>query len=248
MAILQTKGLSIDFAGLKVLSDINLEVERGERHAIIGPNGAGKTTLFNLIDGSLAPSKGQIFFRGMDITKYKPFRRSRLGIGRSFQITKTFENMTAFQNVRLGILSKLGLRYNLLGNVDKMTRVTRETEQDLNSIELKEQREVPARELSHGQQRALEVSLAMTTEPELVMLDEPTAGLSSELTRHAIKLIRRLTENNTVIIIEHDMDVVFSLADRITVLHHGEILACGAPNEIKNNREVKDAFLGDLLE
>jgi len=245
MNILETKGIYHDFSGLKVLFDVNLEVEEGERHAIIGPNGAGKTTLFNVITGTYVPSKGQTFFKGNEITGFKPHQLARIGVGRSFQITSTFSKLTAFQNIRMGILSKKGIRFNLFRKVDKMQAITEETDELLRRINLHAERDVPADLLSYGKHRSLEVSMAMATNPELVMLDEPTAGMSRDETHHAVELIRRLTEGKTMVIIEHDMDVVFSLADRITVLHLGTILASGPPDEIRENQAVKDAYLGE---
>jgi branched-chain amino acid transport system ATP-binding protein len=246
MNILETKGIYHDFSGLEVLFNINLEVEEGERHAIIGPNGAGKTTLFNVITGTYMPSSGQVFFKGNEITGFKPHQLARIGMGRSFQITSTFSKLTAFQNIRMGILSKRGIRFNLFRRADKMQAITEETDELLNRINLTEERDVPADLLSYGKHRSLEVSMAMATDPELVMLDEPTAGMSRDETHNAVELIRRITEGKTMVIIEHDMDVVFSLADRITVLHLGKILAVGPPEEIKENQEVKDAYLGEL--
>ncbi|MEE9417841.1 MAG: ABC transporter ATP-binding protein [Desulfatiglandaceae bacterium] len=246
MNILETKGIYHDFSGLEVLFNINLEVEEGERHAIIGPNGAGKTTLFNVITGTYMPSSGQVFFKGNEITGSKPHQLTRIGMGRSFQITSTFSKLTAFQNIRMGILSKRGIRFNLFRKVDKMQAITEETDELLKRINLNEERDVPADLLSYGKHRSLEVSMAMATDPGLVMLDEPTAGMSRDETHNAVELIRRLTEDKTMVIIEHDMDVVFSLADRITVLHLGKILAVGPPEEIKENQEVKDAYLGEL--
>ena len=246
MNILETKGIYHDFSGLEVLFNINFEVEEGERHAIIGPNGAGKTTLFNVITGTYMPSSGQIFFKGNEITGFKPHQLARIGMGRSFQITSTFSKLTAFQNIRMGILSKRGIRFNLFRKVDKMQAITEETDELLNRINLNEERDVPADLLSYGKHRSLEVSMAMATDPQLVMLDEPTAGMSRDETHNAVELIRRITEGKTMVIIEHDMDVVFSLADRITVLHLGKILAVGPPEEIKENQEVKDAYLGEL--
>jgi branched-chain amino acid transport system ATP-binding protein len=244
--ILETRDLSHDFDGLPVLSRVNLDVRQGERHAIIGPNGAGKTTLFNVITGTYTPRSGQIFFKQKDVTGESAHALVRLGMGRSFQITSTFSRLTTFQNIRMGILGRRGIRFNLLRRVDAMLDVTREADEILRRINLTAERDVPARLLSYGKNRALEISLAMTTEPDLVLLDEPTAGMSRDETRNAVELIRRLTEGRTVVIIEHDMDVVFSLADRITVLHHGEILATGAPAEIKTNQAVKDAYLGEI--
>jgi branched-chain amino acid transport system ATP-binding protein len=167
-------------------------------------------------------------------------------MGRSFQITSTFNRLTAFQNIRLAILSKRGVRFNLFRKVDKIEEITRETEEVLKRINLIGERNFPASALSYGKHRALEISLALATDPELVLLDEFSAGMSRDETHNAVALIRKLTEGKTVVIIEHDMDVVFSLADRITVLHYGRILATGTPDEIRRNQEVKDAYLGDL--
>ena len=248
MNVLETQGLYHDFSGVKVLFDVNLEVKEGERHAIIGPNGAGKTTLFNVITGTYVPSKGEVFFKGKDVTGSKPDNMVRHGVGRSFQITSTFSKLTAFQNIRIGILSKRGVRFNLFRNVDKMKDITRETEELLKRINLYDVRDVPAGTLAYGQQRSLEISMALATDPDLVMLDEPTAGMSKDETHKAVELIRKLTKGKTVVIIEHDMDVVFSLADRITVLHMGTILASGPPKEIRENQAVKDAYLGETEE
>ena len=245
MSILETRGLSHDFKGLKVISGVNLQVAEGERHAIIGPNGAGKTTLFNLITGSIIPKGGNIFFRERDVTSAKPYRLVRMGMGRSFQITSTFSRLTAFENIRMGILSKRGIRFSLFRKVDKMKAVTEETDRVLKRINLYGERDIPAGELSYGKHRSLEVGMAVATDPDLVMLDEPTAGMSRDETQHTVELIRKLTEDRTMVIIEHDMDVVFSIADRITVLHHGEILATGTPREIRDNPEVRSAYLGD---
>jgi branched-chain amino acid transport system ATP-binding protein len=246
MNILETKELYHDFSGLRVLFGINLQVQEGERHAVIGPNGAGKTTLFNTITGTYHPSQGQVFFKGKDITGFKPHQLARIGIGRSFQITSTFTNLTAFQNIPLAILSKDGVRFNLFQKVDKMKRITEETEAMLERVNLLGERNVPASMLSYGKSRALEISMAMATDPELILLDEFAAGMSRDETHNAVALIRKMTEGKTTVIIEHDMDVVFSLADRITVLHYGKILATGTPNEIRLNQDVKDAYLGDL--
>ena len=246
MNILETRGLSHDFKGLKVISGVNLRVIEGERHAIIGHNGAGKTTLFNLITGSIMPRGGRIFFKGRDVTSSRPCKLTRMGMGRSFQITSTFSRLTVFENIRMGILSKKGIRFSLFRNVDRMKAITVETDRVLRNINLLEERDVPAGELSYGKHRSLEVGMAVATDPDLVMLDEPTAGMSREETRRTVALIRRLTEGRTMVIIEHDMDVVFSLADHITVLHHGEILVSGSPEEIRNSPVVRGAYLGEL--
>lgn len=246
MNILETKGLHHDFSGLEVLFDVNLEVKEGERHAIIGPNGAGKTTLFNVITGTYMPSRGEVFFKGKEVTGFKPHQMIRRGMGRSFQITSTFDRLTTFQNIRMGVMSRRGIRFNLFHKVDKLEDVTRETDEVLRRINLHGERDLPAGVLSYGKHRSLEISMALATDPELVMLDEPTAGMSKDETHYAVELIRRLTEGKTAVIIEHDMDVVFSLADRITVLHLGTILASGPPEEIRDNQTVKDAYLGEM--
>lgn len=246
MNILETKGLYHDFKGLAVLFDVNLQVREGERHAVIGPNGAGKTTLFNVITGTYRPSRGQVFFKGKEVTGARPNELTRLGMGRSFQITSTFNRLTTFQNIRLAVLSKRGARFQLFRKVDKMQDITRETDEVLKRINLDRERDMPAAVLSYGKHRSLEISLALATDPDLVMLDEPTAGMSRDETHNAVELVRRLTEGKTAVIIEHDMDVVFSLADRITVLHYGQILATGSPVEIRQNQAVKDAYLGEL--
>ncbi len=245
MTILETKDLFHDFSGLKVLFGVNLQVEKGERHAVIGPNGAGKTTLFNVINGAYRPRSGRVFFKDKEVTGARPHELTRLGMGRSFQLTSTFNRMTAFQNIRLAVLSKQGIRFSLFRKVDKMQDITRETDEVLKRINLHGERSIPAGMLSYGKHRALEISLALATDPDLIMLDEPTAGMSRDETHHAVDLIRKLTEGKTVVIIEHDMDVVFSLADRITVLNYGRIIATGPPEEIRKNQDVKDAYLGD---
>ena len=246
MNILETKALCHDFSGLQVLMDVNLEIKEGERHAIIGPNGAGKTTLFNVITGTYKPSEGEVLFKNKETTGFPPHKLVRLGMGRSFQITSTFTWLTAFQNIRMGILSKRGIRFNFFHFLDKMDDVTRETDAVLKRINLDGERDIPANMLSYGKSRSLEISMALSTDPDLVMLDEPTAGMSVDETHNAVELIRKLTEGKTMVIIEHDMEVVFSLADRITVLHLGGILASGPPDEIKDNQAVKDAYLGEM--
>ncbi|SHL40919.1 amino acid/amide ABC transporter ATP-binding protein 1, HAAT family [Desulfatibacillum alkenivorans DSM 16219] len=246
MNILETKDLLFDYSGHKVLNGVNLEIREGERHAVIGPNGAGKTTLFNVITGSYKPSSGSIKFQGREISGMKPYQLNRMGVGRSFQITSTFAKQTVFQNARMGILSKQKVRFNPFSKVDKMHKITNETNLLLEQSNLAESADMPAGLLSYGKNRALEICLALSTDPQLVMLDEPTAGISKDETKTLVELIRKLTENKTMVIIEHDMDVVFSLADRITVLHHGEVLACDAPEVIKNDPFVKQAYLGTL--
>jgi branched-chain amino acid transport system ATP-binding protein len=246
--ILEMQDVYKDFDGLEVLFGINLGIQQGERHAVIGPNGAGKSTIFNIITGKYVPSRGKIFFKGQDVTGTSPYKLNRHGLARSFQITNIFRTMTVFQNVRNAILSKNKIRYNMFSRLDRMKDINDQTERVLEQIGLLDRKDVTAGLLSYGQQRALEIGLTIATEPELILLDEPTAGMSSEETREAVKLIGRVTQGKTLIIVEHDMEVVFSLADRITVIYYGEVLASGPPDEIRQNQKVKDAYLGEEKE
>ena len=246
MNILEIKELYHDFDGLKIINGVDLKIKKGERHAIIGPNGAGKTTLFNLITGTYITKRGKIFFKNHDITNAKSYKISRLGMGRSFQITNIFGNMTAFENIRLAVLARRGVRFNIFVKVARMKEVTEETEKILDLIGLSREQDIPAGNLSYGMQRSLEISLALCGEQELIMLDEPTAGMSKEETHNVVEQIQHLTKGKTVVIIEHDMDVVFSLAHRISVLHRGNILATESPDEIKQNEQVKEAYLGAM--
>ncbi len=245
MGILELRDVHKDFSGLKVLMGINLLIEQGERHAIIGPNGAGKSTIFNLITGKYVPSKGKIFFKGRDITGYPPFAIARMGVARSFQITNIFRTMSVFDNVRNAVLSKNHLRHNIFSRLSKMNGIEEETERILAKIGLLERKNELAGELAHGHQRALEIGLTLAMDPELILLDEPTAGMSADETREAVKLIDTVTKGKTLIIVEHDMEVVFNLAKKITVLYYGQILASGPPDKIRNDQRVKDAYLGE---
>jgi branched-chain amino acid transport system ATP-binding protein len=244
MSLLEVKDLHKDFSGLKVLTGINLCVEKGERHSIIGPNGAGKSTLFNIITGKYRPSLGRIFFDGEDITGLSPYKISRRGLARSFQIINIFPMMNVYQNVRNAILSKEKIRLNTFFRLEKMDRIDQETINVLESLGLIEIKDVLAGELSYGQQRALEIGIALATDPKLILLDEPTAGMTKEETKETVALIQNVTKGKTLVVIEHDMEVVFSIAHRITVFYYGKILASGTPDEIRNSEKVKEAYLG----
>jgi branched-chain amino acid transport system ATP-binding protein len=241
---LELRDVHHDFGGLKVLDGIELAVREGERHAIIGPNGAGKSTLFNIVTGRLRPRRGRVLYRGRDITGWSPHAIARLGIGRSFQIINTFPRLTVYQNVRSAVLSRRGRRLDAWSLLDRQADVARETEALVAVLGLGDRRDTPARELSYGEQRELEIALTLAVGPDLVLLDEPTAGLNTEDTRKAIGLIRRVTEGKTLVMVEHDMEVVFTLADRISVVYYGEVLATGTPDEIRANEAVKRAYLG----
>lgn len=243
-ALLEINDVDKDFSGLEVLSGINLTIEQGERHGIIGPNGAGKSTLFNVITGKYRVSKGKILFKREDITTWSPFKINRRGLARSFQIINIFPNMTVFENMRSAILSKKGMRFNMISLLRNLNKIKDEANDLLDTLGLMEFSGIPAGELSYGQQRALEIGLTLATNPELILLDEPTAGMSTEETREAVRLIDRVTKGKTLVVIEHDMDVVFSISDRVTVLYYGKILATGTPEEIREDQEVKKAYLG----
>jgi branched-chain amino acid transport system ATP-binding protein len=243
--ILEAKDLYKHFGNLAAVNGVNLSIGQGKRHAIIGPNGAGKTTLFNLLSGRFKPTRGQILFRGEDITGMSPYRISRLGIARSFQIINVFPQLSVFENIHTVLMSKHRIRYHFLRNLKKWKNVTEETFPLLEQIGLLDKKDVLAGFLSYGEQRALEVGLTIASDPELILLDEPTAGMSMDETRQAIKLIDRVTKGKTLVIIEHDMEVIFSLADLITVMQYGEVVTTGAPEAIRKDQRVKEAYLGD---
>lgn len=243
--ILEMVDLYKNFGNLMAVNGFSLSIAKGKRYAIIGPNGAGKTTLFNLISGHYKPTRGRIMFKGQDITGMAPHRINRLGIARSFQIINVFPQLSVFENIRPVLMSKNNIRFNFLKNIKRWEEVTQKTITILEQIGLVDKKDVPAGFLSYGEQRALEVGLTIASDPELILLDEPTAGMSMDETRQAIKLIDKVTKGKTLVIIEHDMEVVFSLADLITVMHYGRIVATGPPEEIQKDQKVKEAYLGD---
>lgn len=242
--ILKVESLGKDFSGLLVLSRIDIAVVEGERHAVIGPNGAGKTTLFNIITGFCKPSKGRISFLDKDITGWPAHKIARLGLSRSFQIINVFPKMTVHENLRNAVISRFNRSYNCASLLYRDRETERESDRILGLLRLTDVRDVQASELSYGRQRQLELALTVARDPLLIMLDEPTAGLSSEETRRAVPFIKQITEGKTLVIVEHDMDVVFNLADRITVLNDGRVLATGSPDEIRRNSDVINAYLG----
>ena len=242
---LHIKDIHKDFSGLKVLTGVDFAVREKERHAVIGPNGAGKTTLFNIISGKFKASSGAILFKGRDISGKPAHALNRFGLSRSFQITNVFQELSVFDNIRSGVRSRHGLRYHFFRRPDHDRDINERTQAIVEEVGLKDVMHMPVSVLSYGQQRALEIGITLSTEPELILLDEPTAGMTREETGQAIRMIDRVTAGRTLIIIEHDMDVVFSLADTISVLHYGTILVSGTPDEIRNDQRVKDAYLGD---
>jgi branched-chain amino acid transport system ATP-binding protein len=242
---LHIKNIHKDFSGLKVLTGVDFIVREKERHAVIGPNGAGKTTLFNIVSGKFKASSGAILFKGRDISGKPAHAINRFGLSRSFQITNVFQELSVFDNIRSGVRSRYGLRYHFFRRPDQDRMINEKTEAIVEEVGLRDVKHMPVSVLSYGQQRALEIGITLSTEPELILLDEPTAGMTREETGQAIRMIDRVTAGRTLIIIEHDMDVVFSLADTISVLHYGTILVSGRPDEIRNDQRVKDAYLGD---
>ena len=243
--MLEIKDLHKQFGEQKILKGINLHVEQGERHAIIGPNGAGKSTLFNVITGKYAPTHGKVIYKGHDISGMHPHRITRRGLGRSFQIINVFGDMTVYQNIRSGVLARNGVFFNFTSYLDGMKAIEEESRRIIESISLSDQMDTPASEMAYGAQRALEIGLSLTTNPDLLLLDEPGAGTSKSETKHTVELIRKVTQNKTLIIVEHDMDVVFALADRISVLYYGEIILTDVHQKIKENKKVKEIYLGE---
>ena len=240
--ILKTELLTVRFGGLSALSQINFEIARDEVRAIIGPNGAGKSTFFNCLTGVLRPTAGRILFNGDDITGLPSNMISQKGIARSYQITNILPNATAFENVRIAAQSRRHA-WNMVAHHDAFPDINEKAEKALASVNLLGKADELAANLSHGEQRNLEIGIALATEPILLCLDEPTAGMSAAETRDTMELVQRIAKNLTILIVEHDMEVVMELADRITVLHYGSILAEGTPEEIQQNPKVQEVYL-----
>ncbi len=242
---IELHGVQKSFGITKVIQNIDLKIAKGERHALIGPNGAGKSTTFNLISGYMKPTTGTILLNGQDVVGLPPFQINRRGLSRSFQVTNVFAKMTVWENLRCAVLWATGHRYAFWKNVDALPEVRERTAQILQDISLVARRDVPAGLLTYAEQRALEIGITIAGGADVILLDEPTAGMSHAETERAVEQIRRLTESRTLLIVEHDMSVVFGLADRISVLVYGEVIATGTPDEIRANRKVKEAYLGE---
>ena len=240
--VIRTEGLTIRFGGLTALDSVNFEVRRGEIRAIIGPNGAGKSTFFNCLTGVLRPSSGRILFNGEDITGLPPNRISQRGIARSYQITNILPNATTLENVRIAAQSRRH-SWSMLRHHSAYLDIIDKAEAVLEAVGLRAKADELAANLSHGEQRNLEIGIALATEPELLCLDEPTAGMSAAETHDTMELVRRIAKDLTILIVEHDMQVVMELAQRITVLHYGEVLAEGTPAEIQRNPRVLEVYL-----
>ena len=236
------------FGPTAVIRGVNLSIAQGERHAIIGPNGAGKSTLYNLITAKYAPSAGRIRLRGEDIAGRKPYEINRMGLARSFQVTNIFPRLSVFENVRCGALWAMGYRHSFWQDVDKLDDVNQRSLQILNDIGMAARADIPAGVLSYAEQRALEIGITIAGGADVILLDEPTAGMNRSETEQTVELVRRITENKTLVMVEHDMSVVFGVADRISVLVYGEIIASGPPDEIRGNPAVREAYLGEAVD
>ena len=247
-AALELRGLTKSFGKTEIIRGVDLSIGKNERHAIIGPNGAGKSTLFNLITGRFAQTGGTVSLHGANLAGKQPYEINRMGLSRSFQITNIFPAMTVFENVRCSLLWSMGDKYSFWNLVARSKALTEGAEAILEQINLSERRNLPAGVLSYAEQRALEIGITIAGGADVIMLDEPTAGMSHSETDYIVELIRKVTEGKTLIMVEHDMGVVFGLADYISVLVYGEIIATGRPEEVRSNPKVQEAYLGEVLE
>jgi len=242
--MLKIENLHAEVDGKPILKGLSLAINPGEIHAIMGPNGAGKSTLFNLVSGRFPASTGAIRLNGEDITGLKPFQINRRGLSRSFQITNIFHNLSVFENLRCAVLWSLGYKYSFWHRLDGLADARRRAGEVLAAIGLEARRDRPAGLLAYAEQRALEIGITIAGGADVILLDEPTAGMSRSETAHVVDLVRRVTEGKTLVMVEHDMGVVFNLADRISVLVYGEVIATGTPAEIRANAAVQEAYLG----
>jgi branched-chain amino acid transport system ATP-binding protein len=243
--ILSLRGLRKSFGATEIIRGVDLELRPGERRALIGPNGAGKSTLFHLVSGNLAPTSGEVIFDGQRITGWAPQRINRLGLARSFQITNIFPKLTVFENIRLALMRHHERQYTFWRVIDRLAGLRAATETLLEKVRLQAQAQTLAGEMSYSEQRSLELAMTLASDPKAILLDEPMAGMSSEETHYTMELIREVTAGRALLIVEHDMDVVFALADRISVLVYGEVIATGTPEQIRSHQGVREAYLGE---
>ncbi len=245
---LQTSHLTKQFDGLIAVEDVSLTVREGTFHSIIGPNGAGKTTLFNLLSGAFRPTGGTIHFRGRDITRLLAFRRSHLGIGRSFQITNIFPTLTTLENVRLAAQSRGSDSFKIWANAASFDKYVERASEVLDLVGLRGKEKLSAQTLPHGDKRKLEIAIMLATDPDLLLLDEPTAGISQEEVPVIMDVIRRIktTTGRTIMLVEHKMEIIMNMSDVISVMHQGHLIATGSPAEISRNETVQSAYLGSM--
>jgi branched-chain amino acid transport system ATP-binding protein len=248
--ILETQNIRREFGALVAVDNVSIKVRKNSLHAIIGPNGAGKTTFFNLLSGNLEPTAGRVIFKGRDITHQPVHRTIHFGIGRSFQITNIFPNLTVFENIRLASQALGGDNFKFWKAASAFKKYESRTWEVIEKVGLKERAQTPARTLPHGDQRKLELGMILAPDPEVLLLDEPTAGMASEQVPELIALIQDIqrADDKTVMLVEHNMNVVMSVSAAITVMHQGRVLAEGTPSEIAANKEVQTAYLGGLYE
>lgn len=244
-AILQIQNLRKSFGGVTATDDVTLDVERGELHAIIGPNGAGKTTLISQLSGALLPDSGTILFKGTNIARRAVYARAQLGITRSFQITSLVMDMSVLENVALAVQARAGHSFRFLRAARKISAVRDKALDALGDVGLLARADTPTQALSHGEHRLLEIAVALATRADLMLLDEPMAGLGGEESARLVAFLKTLKGSRTILLIEHDMDAVFALADRISVLVYGRIIATGTPDDIRANDDVRHAYLGE---
>ena len=244
-ALLQTENLAKRFGGVVASDDIMLDVNAGELHAIIGPNGAGKTTLIAQLSGQLTPDAGRIHFAGHDISALPMHRRSHLGLARSFQITSLFLDLSVLDNVALAVQARAGHSFHFWRDARLETELRQPARAALARVGLAERADLPASALSHGEHRQIELAMALASSPRMLLLDEPMAGLGPEESARMVEMLRALKKEVTILMVEHDMEAVFALADRITVLVYGRVIATGKPEEIRGNAQVRDAYLGE---
>jgi len=235
-----------DFGETAIIRGVSLDIEEGEKHAIIGPNGAGKSTLFHLISGLYKVSAGSITFKKSEIQDKAPYEISRLGLARSFQVTNIFQRMNVFENIRCALFWSKGYRYSFWHLLGRQKELNEQAMHVLEQIGLTDKALFPSGELAYAQQRALELGIAIASGAELIMLDEPVAGMSHSEAKAAVRLIRKITEGKTLIMVEHDMNIVFDVADRISVLVYGEVIATDTPEKIRSNSSVQEAYLGEV--
>ncbi|NDI84329.1 ABC transporter ATP-binding protein [Undibacterium crateris] len=241
---LELQDVRKSFGQAEIIRGASLQVPAGQRFAIIGPNGAGKSTLFNLISGRFGISGGDIRLNGESIANLAPYQINRRGLSRSFQITNIFHRLSVFENLRCAVLWSLGYRYSFWHRLNALNKVSDQAEQVLEEIGLKRRRDVIAGSLTYAEQRALEIGITIAGGAQVILLDEPTAGMSRSESDAAVELIRRVTIGKTLLMVEHDMSVVFGLADQIAVVVYGQVIACDTPQNIRNNPQVKEAYLG----
>ena len=245
---IEFKDLYKSFGKTEIIRGVELAIEKDQIHAIIGPNGAGKSTLYNLVTGLHPVTSGRIFLHGQDITGKAPFEIARMGLSRSFQVTNIFHRMSVFENIRCATLWNRGYGYSFWRFLDRQRDLNQRTEHTMEQTGLASRREVPAGLLSYSDQRALEIAITLASGADVILLDEPTAGMSRSETEQTVQLIRRIARGKTLVIVEHDMSVVFDLAETISVLVYGRVIATGTPAEIRADRSVKEAYLGSEVD